>query len=105
MKIKHQKKCLKKLQKESEAKIDIDVIPNCPVTFETDISNFEANFDTICANFLGEWCEVDIRKNIPQEKKSNKIEGAKSVLKSETKSSKPLDKVEKVNNFFMGIFV
>ena len=100
----HENKCVKKLKKESENRSDIDIIPNWPVTFETDVSNYKDNFDTICANFLGQWCEAEIRRHCPKEEKLKIKTGSKRVTQqqSETKKkSSTLDKVEKVNNYIL----
>ena len=105
-KYRHEKKCFKKLQKESVDVIDIDIIPNCPITVETDLSNFEENFDTICANFLGQWCEADLRKKLPnfetkvkENKTSSTLETTESGEISENLTT--LEKVKKANDFVL----
>ena len=105
LKIRHEKRCLKKLKKEIEDRTDIDIIPNCPVTVETDRKNYKENFDNICANFLGEWCEADKRITCPKEDKKTGSDLVPTKQQQSTgKKSSKLDKVEKFNNSLMGWF-
>ena len=98
----NQKQCFKKFEKERVTPNESDIIPNCPITLETDLSNSKENFDQICQNFLGQWSEANIRTDCPKVKENvtKKKEKKGDCEKSETNNFR--QKATMVNNFFLG---